>query len=96
MQQLMRIPFSELKIDRSFVHNACNDNTQRATIEANTNLAHNLKMQTVAEGIETLEDWTLLNQLNCTMAQGYFVAKPMPSNELDGSTMAGSSAYCGS
>ena len=84
MQQLNRIPFSELKIDRSFVHNACNDNTQKAIIEANINLAHNLKMQTVAEGIETLEDWTLLNQLNCTMAQGYFVGKPMPSNELDG------------
>ena len=82
MQQLNRIPFSELKIDRSFVHNACNDSTQRAIIEANISLAHNLKMQTVAEGIETLEDWTLLNQLNCTMAQGYFAGKPMPADEL--------------
>ncbi|OED44420.1 hypothetical protein ACH42_07575 [Endozoicomonas sp. (ex Bugula neritina AB1)] len=82
MQQLNRIPFSELKIDRSFVHNASNDSTQRAIIEANINLALNLKMETVAEGIETLEDWTLLNQLNCTMAQGYFVGKPMPAIEL--------------
>lgn len=82
MQQLNRIPFSELKIDRSFVHNASKDKTQRAIIEANINLAHNLKMETVAEGVETLEDWGLLHQLNCTMAQGYFIGKPMPAAEL--------------
>ena len=83
MQQLNRVPFSELKIDRSFVHNACNDATQRAIIEANISLAHSLNMQTVAEGIETIEDWNLLKQLKCHIAQGYFVAKPMPADELE-------------
>ncbi len=83
MQQLNRIPFSELKIDRSFVHNAFKDSTQRVIIESNINLAHNLNMETVAEGIETLEDWMLLNQLNCTMAQGYFIGKPMPAGDLE-------------
>ena len=83
MQQLNRVPFSELKIDRSFVHNACRDNTQKAIIESNISLAQSLKMQTVAEGIETLEDWNLLKNLNCHIAQGYFIAKPMPPAELD-------------
>ena len=83
MQQLNRVPFSELKIDRSFVHNACHDTTQKAIIESNISLAQSLKMQTVAEGIETLEDWNLLKDLNCHIAQGYFVAKPMPANELE-------------
>ena len=82
MQQLNRVPFSELKIDRSFVHNACRDATQRAIIEANISLAQSLKMKTVAEGVETSEDWHLLKALNCHMAQGYFVGKPMPADAL--------------
>ncbi|MFK0570436.1 EAL domain-containing protein [Endozoicomonas sp.] len=82
MQQLNRIPFSELKIDRSFVSNACHDKTHKAIVEANINLAHNLNMQTVAEGVETVEDWQLLLELNCDLAQGYFVAKPMPAETL--------------
>ena len=83
MQQLNRVPFSELKIDRSFVHNACHDSTQKAIIESNISLAQSLNMQTVAEGIETLEDWNLLKELNCHIAQGYFVGKPMPAGELE-------------
>ncbi|KEQ14065.1 GGDEF/EAL domain-containing response regulator [Endozoicomonas numazuensis] len=82
MQQLNRIPFSELKIDRSFVQGACSDNTRKAIIEANIGLAHTLKMNTVAEGVESIEEWQLLNHLNCDMAQGYFIARPMPVEEL--------------
>ncbi|KEI70235.1 GGDEF/EAL domain-containing response regulator [Endozoicomonas elysicola] len=82
MQQLNRIPFSELKIDRSFVSNACHDKTHKAIVEANISLAHNLNMQTVAEGVETVEDWQLLHELNCDLAQGYFIAKPMPAEAL--------------
>ena len=82
MQQLNRIPFSELKIDRSFVSNACNDKNHKAIVEANISLAHKLNMQTVAEGVETLEGWQLLNELNCDQAQGYFIARPMPANEI--------------
>lgn len=82
MQQLNRIPFSELKIDRSFVSNACHDKTHKAIVEANISLAHSLNMQTVAEGVETVEDWQLLHELNCDLAQGYFIAKPMPAETL--------------
>lgn len=82
MQQLNRIPFSELKIDRSFVSNACHDRTHKAIVEANITLAHNLNMQTVAEGVETVEDWQLLHELNCDLAQGYFIAKPMAADAM--------------
>lgn len=83
MQQLNRIPFSELKIDRSFVQGACDDPTRKAIIEANIGLAHTLKMSTVAEGVETLEEWALLSELNCEQAQGFLIGKPMPANELE-------------
>ncbi|WP_263081834.1 EAL domain-containing response regulator [Endozoicomonas sp. Mp262] len=83
MQQLNRIPFTELKIDRSFVHNASNDTTLKAIIEANLSLAQNLGLKTVAEGIEQSKDWQLLRDLHCEMAQGFFIGKPMPASELD-------------
>ena len=82
MQQLNRIPFSELKIDRSFVQSANIDKTRKAIIEANINLAHTLGMETVAEGVETLEEWHLLNQLHCDMAQGFLIGKPMAAEDL--------------
>ncbi|AMO58367.1 EAL domain-containing protein [Endozoicomonas montiporae] len=82
MQQLNRIPFSELKIDQSFVQSANTDKTRKAIIEANINLAHTLEMETVAEGVETLEEWHLLDQLHCDMAQGFLIGKPMPAEEL--------------
>ena len=82
MKQLNRIPFSELKIDRSFVDGASEDKTRRAIIDANIGLAHTLGMRVVAEGVEQLADWNLLNELNCDVVQGYFVAKPMPVAEL--------------
>ncbi len=82
MQQLNRIPFSELKIDRSFVSDASGDKTLTAIVETNISLAHKLNMKTVAEGVETIEDWQLLQTLNCDLAQGYFIAKPMPAEQL--------------
>ncbi|MDP0589582.1 MAG: EAL domain-containing response regulator [Candidatus Endonucleobacter bathymodioli] len=83
MEQLSRIPFSELKIDRSFVHNASQNKKLKAIVEANIFLARNLNLKTVAEGIETLEDWWLLSDMKCDFAQGYFIASPMPASELN-------------
>ncbi len=83
MVQLKRIPFTELKIDRAFVHDASNDSSARAILESSIDLAKKLKMETVAEGGETKEDWNLVEQLGCDYMQGYYVAKPMPSDELE-------------
>ena len=82
MEQLQRIPFSELKIDRAFVRGASDDPAARAILEANRLLAKKLNMTIVAEGVETQEDWDLVTELGCDQVQGYFVAKPMPIDEL--------------
>jgi EAL domain-containing protein (putative c-di-GMP-specific phosphodiesterase class I) len=82
MQQLARIPFTELKIDRSFVHGAHQRQNLRVILQSALDLARRLELITVAEGIETMEDWRLLQEFGCMMGQGYLIAKPMPSATL--------------
>ena len=82
--QLRDIPFDELKIDQSFVHGACNNNTARAMFDASLGLAKQLKMEVVAEGVEDQDDWDFLRSTRCDIAQGYFIARPMPAAELPG------------
>ncbi len=82
LTQLRDIPFDELKIDQSFVHGACSNETQRAIFDASLGLAKQLKMESVAEGVEDLADWNFLRQRGCDLAQGYFIAKPMPAADL--------------
>ncbi len=82
MAQLKQIPFTELKIDREFVFGAANNSGARAILEASVVLAKNLKMDTVAEGAETREDWDLVASLGVDMVQGFYCAKPMPDAGL--------------
>lgn len=84
LAQLRDIPFDELKIDRSFVHGAWRDSSLRAIFEASLGMARQLGMKTVAEGVEDREDWDFLRAAGCDMAQGYFIAKPMPAADLTG------------
>ncbi len=78
MQQLSRIAFTELKIDRFFVTNASKDPTVRVILESSLKVASKLNLDSVAEGVETRADFDLLSRLQCDMAQGYFIAAPMP------------------
>ena len=78
MQQLIRIAFTELKIDQSFVANAGRQETARVILESSLAMAEKLSICSVAEGVETQEDWDMLRRLNCHTVQGYFIAKPMP------------------
>lgn len=81
---LHNIPFNELKVDQSFVHGATRNKTQYAIYDSSLTLAQRLGMHVVAEGIEDWEDWNLLRNTGCDMAQGFFIAKPMPAaNILD-------------
>jgi len=82
MEQLQRIPFSELKIDRAFVRGASEEAAARAILESSVMLAKNLDMKVVAEGVETEEDWNLVAELGCDQVQGYYIAKPMPIDQL--------------
>ncbi len=82
MQQLARIPFTELKIDRSFVHGAHRQNNLRVILRSALDMARQLDLVTVAEGVETIEDWRLLQEFGCCVGQGYLIAKPMPASEI--------------
>jgi len=82
MVQLYRAPFSEIKIDKSFVMQAIVDAEALAIVEITIMLGHKLEMMVVAEGIEDQETWNLLSDLGCDTAQGYFIAKPMPAEQL--------------
>ncbi len=77
MQQLSRIAFTELKIDRSFVLNASKQLSAKVILGSSLDMAKKLNIAAVAEGVETQEDWDLLCELGCDLAQGYFIAKPM-------------------
>lgn len=82
MLQLSRIPFTELKIDRAFVNGASQNAKLRILLESAIDIAKKLNLTTVAEGVETLEDYILLKTLKCDYIQGYYVAKPMPGDAL--------------
>jgi len=77
MQQLTRIAFTELKIDQSFVANAAKQESARVILGSSLDMAKKLNITAVAEGVETQQDWDLLRQLGCGLAQGYFMARPM-------------------
>jgi len=83
MEHLKRMPFSELKIDRAFVNGAHSDGTARAILESSVYLAKQLSMITVAEGVETKEDWDLMEALGCDLVQGYYIARPMDADSID-------------
>lgn len=82
LSQLRDLPFNEMKIDRSFVRGACRDVQLAAMCEASLAMAHKLNMRTVAEGIEDIDDWNFLRANGCDIAQGYFIARPMPMTAL--------------
>lgn len=82
LQKLEALPFTELKVDRQFVHGAHRNPAKRAILEASLGLARSLGMKTVAEGAELKEDWDLLTTLACDVVQGYFVSKPMPAENV--------------
>ena len=82
LQQLARIPFTELKIDRSFVRHAPERESLQVILRSALDLANRLGLVAVAEGVETLEEWRLLQQFGCTMGQGWLIGKPMPATEI--------------
>jgi EAL domain-containing protein (putative c-di-GMP-specific phosphodiesterase class I)/DNA-binding NarL/FixJ family response regulator len=82
LSQLHKIPFTELKIDQSFVFDMARNSDSFAIVETCIMLGHKLHMEVVAEGIEDKTIWDLLVKMGCDVAQGYYIAKPMPANKL--------------
>lgn len=81
-QQLSRVPATELKIDRSLVHRAATRPQQRTILASTVDLAKNLNLTTVAEGVETEEDFKILHDLGVDLVQGYYFAKPLFADDL--------------
>jgi EAL domain-containing protein (putative c-di-GMP-specific phosphodiesterase class I) len=81
-EQLERIPATELKIDRKMLVGAARRAPVRAALNDSLEIARALKLKSVAEGVETREEWELVNELGCDMAQGYLIARPMAGEDL--------------
>jgi EAL domain-containing protein (putative c-di-GMP-specific phosphodiesterase class I) len=77
LQQLTRVPFTELKIDQGFVKNCWTNPSSLAIVDSSVQMARRLKLKSVGEGVETQAEWDALKIIGCDMAQGYFIAKPM-------------------
>ena len=82
LSYLRRLPIDELKIDRSFIMEVSNHAESRAIVSIIVFLAQNLKLSTVAEGIENKEELEFLKTIGCIQYQGYFFSRPIPGKEL--------------
>jgi len=83
LSYLKHLPADELKIDRAFVQHLMTDGADQAIVRSTVNMAHSLGMSVVAEGVEDQATWDLLETLRCDIAQGYFLSRPLPSQELE-------------
>ena len=84
MLQLARLPFSELKIDKSFVITAMHSIESRAVVRSVVELGRSLGLRTVAEGVEDGATLEYLKGLGCDVAQGYYIARPMVADDVAG------------
>jgi diguanylate cyclase (GGDEF)-like protein/PAS domain S-box-containing protein len=83
MAYLKNLPVDELKIDRSFVTHMRQRQSERVIVRSTIDLAHNLGLRVVAEGVEDQETWQELDLLGCDTIQGYHLAKPMSASALN-------------
>jgi EAL domain-containing protein (putative c-di-GMP-specific phosphodiesterase class I)/CheY-like chemotaxis protein len=93
LAHLRDVPFDELKLDGGFVHGASRDASLNAIVKASLLLARQLNMRTVAQGIDDIEDWNVLRELSCDVAQGSFVGPPMLGEALPAWTQTWAARY---
>ncbi|MCC5598656.1 EAL domain-containing response regulator [Nostoc favosum] len=80
---LKNLPINTLKIDRYFIHNVANDPQKSAITKALIQMAHNLNLDVVAEGVETEAELAFLRQHNCNYMQGFLFSRPLPAAEFE-------------
>jgi diguanylate cyclase (GGDEF)-like protein len=83
LSSLHELDIDELKIDRSFITSLTTDERSRALVRSVIDLARDLDLETVAEGVENPEDLALLSRMNCTYAQGYLISRPISAADID-------------
>jgi diguanylate cyclase len=79
---LKRLPVNDLKIDRSFVMDMASDESARVIVHSTIDLAHNLGMRVIAEGVEDAETWSMLQELGCDQMQGFYACRALPAAEF--------------
>jgi diguanylate cyclase len=79
---LNRLPVDELKIDKSFILGMEDSENDAVIVRSTIDLGRNLGLRVVAEGIETQKAWNHLALLGCDVAQGYFLSRPVPADQL--------------
>lgn len=82
MVQLVRLPFSEVKVDKSFVMSVLKSQESRTVIKSIVDLGHSLGLRTSAEGVEDAASFELLRQVGCDLAQGFYIARPMYGEQV--------------
>ena len=84
LSRLERLPVHEVKIDKSFVTAMLDNDGSDAIVRSTIDLARNLKLAVVAEGVEDASTWDRLGELGCDTGQGYYLSRPRRANELGG------------
>jgi len=82
LSYLKQLPAEEIKIDRSFVMEMCEDDNDAVIVRATIDMAHSLGLTVVAEGVENEAIWKKLALMGCDVAQGYFISEPVSAEEL--------------
>ena len=82
LSRLRKLPVSELKIDQSFIKEMNVNKDDEAIVRSTIDLAHNLGLSVVAEGVETQDAFDILKSLKCDVAQGYLISKPVPAENF--------------
>jgi diguanylate cyclase (GGDEF)-like protein len=82
LQHLQRLPIATLKIDRSFIQRLCESSRSYPIVKAVIELAHSLKMQVIAEGVEDEDQMQLLRELKCDCIQGFLFSRPLSPEEI--------------
>lgn len=83
LSYLKRLPVNTLKIDRSFVRDMIENEQDRVIVRSTINLAHSLGLRVLAEGVEDRATLDTLGTLDCDLAQGYHIARPMAAEAFD-------------
>jgi diguanylate cyclase (GGDEF)-like protein len=79
---LKRLPVDELKIDKSFIIGMDESENDEVIVRSTIDLGRNLGLRVVAEGVESPQAWSRLAQLGCNIAQGYYLSRPVPAEQL--------------
>ena len=82
LNYLSLIPFDKLKIDKSYIDRVVKHKTDQIIVEHIISLSKNLGIETVAEGIEIIDQYRLLNALGCDYGQGYLLQRPMAEDAI--------------